>query len=332
MGILDDTLRDAAQPLPSLTLRRAMHDATPQPEPAPDFDAPAEAGDALTIYRLQKPGGTTPPLAPPAPRAVDAGAARPLHAPVEGIFNDATHQFVISKEGLETGKGQVRTRNLDATDRQQELISSDPSFRLHYDESTVSSATSRRDPSPFDDLGKLVHRNGSTDGMRRATGRGAASGDPSPGEPAAPVAPELQNAPPDPNPTGPTNARPLHAPPPPADSRAAIGETPGIESPGASPRRMPAVDTPPGEPAGILDAATTSAAVAHAIPAAPAIPRAPTMQGLAAATPPAAPPPAGPRLSIGRIEVTVLAQAAAPASPAPPKNDAFLSKHYLRRL
>jgi hypothetical protein len=39
-----------------------------------------------------------------------------------------------------------------------------------------------------------------------------------------------------------------------------------------------------------------------------------------------------PQLSIGRIDVTVIAPAQPPSRPPAAPNDAFLSKHYLRRL
>src|SRR5574340_471600 len=187
MGILDDTLADAARPLPTAVLRRAPIDGAPEFDPEPV----AEPSDDLTVYRLQKDGGNIPPPAPPVPRAVDAGApeARPLHAPV-GIVNDASLQFVISNEGLETGKEPVSTRNLDATDKQQRLVSTDPIHRWYYADSTVSLAFSRRVPFTFDARSKSVSRIESSDGMRRATGRGAPSGDPDP-SPAvkAPAAP-----------------------------------------------------------------------------------------------------------------------------------------------
>lgn len=308
MGILDDTLLDASRPLPQLTLRRAAGDAVPEfaPEPADD------PGEALTVYRLQKDGGGNPPVAPPAPRAVDAvsGAAGPLHAPV-GKFDDATLQFVNSIEGLETGKGQASTRNSDATDRQERLVSPDPSHRLDYGASTGSSVFSNRVPSPSDDPGKFVHRIGSSDGMRRATGRGAPSGEPVTPSPDAAL---------------PANRGPGAFPPAAgqrAGEAAAAGAVDGFgveASAGVSPPAAAAVGERRRQAAPLAaPPAPAAAARPAAVPAA-----APRMQ--------AASPPAAPRLSIGRIEVTVLAAPQPAPKPAPAPSDAFLSKHYLRRL
>jgi hypothetical protein len=311
MGILDDTLLDAARPLPQLTLRRAIDDAAPEFDPEPAEESTA----ALTVFRLQKDGGVDPPVAPPAPRAVDAGkaSARPLHAPV-GFFDDATLQFVTSIEGLETGKGQASTWNSDATDRQERLVSSEPSHRLDYGVSTGSSVFSNRVPSPFDDPGNLVHRIESSDGMRRATGRGAPSGETAPARIAADPAVMAQELP--------TAAR--RGPQPNADERTAgaAAALPG----GAMPPLAGADVEPMGE---VVTVPAARRPTAEARPAAQ-IPQ----PALRSDTNPVrmSQSAAAPRLSIGRIEVTVLSAPQAAAKPAAAPTDAFLSKHYLRRL
>ena len=316
MGILDDTLSDAAQPLPQLALHRASDGGDP------DFsaDTPAEDGEALTVFRLQKDGGHAPPAAPPAPRAVDAGApaAGPLHAPV-GIFNDASLQFVTSIDGLETGKGQASTWNSDATDRQQRPDSPDSSLQYDYVDSTGSQVFSSQVPSPFDDPGKSVQRIDSSDGMRRATGRGAPSGDPSPQ-----LADAIHS-----DATTPSSAR-LASPQATPPSTAADKPATAAQDRSASP-------TPPTSLTEALSAAarqTVSAHVqAHSGDAHGAAQATPGGKQRGMVVPADSPRDADARLSIGRIEVTVLAPAQPkPQAAAPARSDAFLSKHYLRRL
>jgi hypothetical protein len=309
MGILDDTLHDAARPLPRLDLRR-MPD-----EMQTEFDRePAEdSGGALTVYRLQKDGGKLAPAAPSAPRALDAGSqtAGLFHAPV-GYSNDASLQSVISIEGLETGKEQVSTWNSDATDKHELPVSPDSSHRLHYGVSTGSPVSSSRVPSPSDDPGKLVYRIESSDGMRRETGRGATSG----GLPFVGEQAELPAALP---------AIPAAAPRAPAarhkDITAAVPRelNLGGRSGTSDAHAIPVVPTAGAAPSGAR--ALSPAAVAPA-----------RREAAGARAQPVAAAPAAPRLSIGRIEVTVVSAPQAPARPAAAPTEAFLSKNYLRRL
>ncbi len=318
MGILDDTLRDADRPLPTRVLRRAMAGEAPA-------EAPPDEGDGLTLYRLQKHGATTAPLAPPAPRAVEAGApaARPFHAPV-GIVIDASPQYGTSMDGLATGKGQESSRNSDATDRQQSSMSPDSLLRLDYDVATGVSIRSRQTPSPFDNFGNSVQRTDSSDGMRRETGRGAASGDPNNDT----VAPAAAMPSPDsaaaisPMPDGTARETPAAVP---GEALAAAVASPATPA-GAPPRtgRQPASAIAP-----------TSSRPARVVAAPPAV-RSPVSARVAADGPPAAARPephdTAPRLAIGRIEVTVLGEAKPAPKPRAAADDAFLSKHYLRRL
>jgi hypothetical protein len=336
MGILDDTLSDAGRPLPQSIVRRAATAATTEFDPEP----PADNGGALTVYRLQKDGGSIPPVAPAAPRVLDAGVSteRPLHAPV-GFSCDASHQFMISIDGLETGKEPVRTWNSDATDRQERLFSPVASHRLSYGEWTGSSISSNQLPSPSDDPGKLVQRIDSSDGMRRKTGRGAPSGDTSAASAAATMANNRQSRDETAEFTAPAIDRPANGKPTAQPStRLTSGQfSTALPSP-ARRQAKPSLAAGPGR----VDS--------HAIPVANSA--APQQPGAgrpgtrhsqpADATrseirsepgkPPGFPPAVGPRLSIGRIEVTVIAaQQQAPAQ-KPATDDAFLSKHYLRRL
>ncbi len=324
MGILDDTLSDASRPLPAYTLRRASAD-----EPLPDSaaEAAADDGEAMTIYRLQKSGAPIAPQAPPAPRAVEAGApaASPFHAPV-GNFIDASLQFVTSMDGLETGKGQEGTRNSNATDRQRPTDSPDPLLRLEYDDATGSSHSSRRDPSPLDDFGDSAQRKDSSDGMRRATGRGAASGDPSEGprQRAATLAAVGERRP---QATLPARRRDDESQPtaaistPAADGAATVVGAEAEHGPGQAPADRPAAQVRPRSVAGVGEAGGPVAAAPRPMPR--EHPR-----GAADGA------DVQPRLSIGRIEVTVLSEPrpAARAAPSRPADEAFLSKHYLRRL
>jgi hypothetical protein len=323
MGILDDTLSDASRPLPQLTVRRA-------PADAPEFDSepPADDGGALTVYRLQKDGGQLPPVAPPALRALDAGSsdAGSLHAPV-GYFYDASRQSFISIDGLETGKEPVRTWNSDATDKQERSVSPDFSHRLSYGVSTGSSISSSQVPSPFDYSGKLVQRIDSSDGMRRTTGRGAPSGEPSPLAAAAATPADagagrtLASA------SSETDGRSIEA------TSAAVHTCPVIPTdslarPASEPSRE-SDDAAPGTPLATTATGTGSRRVAsdRFTPASPrpqASEQSSARSGNALA--------ATPQLSIGRIDVTVIAPAQPPSRPPAAPNDAFLSKHYLRRL
>jgi len=258
------------------------------------------------VYRLQKDGGKEPP-APPVPRAVDAAATAQgsLHAPVGDFDVDASLQFVTSIDGLETGKEQASLRTLGVTDEQEQLVSPDSLHRFHYAVATGSSVASNLAPSPLDHRGDLVSRIDSSDGMRRATGRGAPSGDPSSGGPTPVV--HASSA----TPTEVVAAAPNAA-------NATIGQAmPGIRP--ASPAET--------AHAAAVELATVRADSLHAATGhpTPAVTPAPQTRGSTA-------DPA-PRLSIGRIEVTVLSApqpARAPGRPA--GDDAFLSRHYLRRL
>lgn len=320
MGILDDTLSDASRPLPRLTVRRA-------PADAPEFDSepPADDGDALTVYRLQKDGGHLPPVAPPAPRALDAGSfdAGSLHAPV-GYFYDASRQSFISIDGLETGKEPVRTWNSDATDKQERLASPDFSHRLSYGVLTGSSISSSQVPSPFDYSGKLVQRIDSSDGMRRTTGRGAPSGEPSPlvaatATPAATSGATTSASEADDRTIAATGPDASAHSALPADSRAQPASEQSRE------RAYAARDTSPATTGtGAGSRRVASAGFMPASPRPPAGGQNSARSGTALA--------AAPQLSIGRIDVTVIAPAQPPARPPTAPSDAFLSKHYLRRL
>lgn len=308
MGLFADTLADATRPLPRATLRR-MADAS---APSCDEPEPQDEGEALTVYRLQKDGGKEPP-APPAPRAVDAAATAQgsLHAPVGDFDVDATLQFVTSIDGLETGKEQASLRTLGVTDEQEQLVSPDSLHRFHYAVATGSSVASNLAPSPLDHRGDLVSRIDSSDGMRRATGRGAPSGDPFPA--AAPVAAASTAMP----------AAAAATPASPDAASAAIRQAmPGTHSANpAEAAHTAAVELATATTATVR-ADSPHAATGHAMPTAF---QAPPMRSSTTDT--------APRLSIGRIEVTVVsAPQPARAASRPAGDDAFLSRHYLRRL
>ncbi|MCB1956651.1 MAG: hypothetical protein KDG55_13300 [Rhodocyclaceae bacterium] len=126
------------------------------------------------------------------------------------------------------------------------------------------------------------------------------------------------------------SAAPAERPGPAVPAQGLPVETPAMAA--AMDRAVPAI-----LPAGRANPADT-------VPARRSRPPASAGDRIAAASPvspgearPAAParaPAEGPRLSIGRIEVTVLAEPRpGPAAPRRPEgDDAFLSKHYLRRL
>jgi hypothetical protein len=346
MGILDDTLSDAGRPLPQHLLRRSTETATSESTESTKLDPepPADNGDALTVYRLQKDGGSIPPVAPAAPRALaaDVLTGRPLHAPV-GFSCDASRQSMISIDGLETGKEPVSTWNSDATDRQERLFSPVVSHRLSYGESTRSSISSNQIPFPSDDPGKLVQRIDSSDGMRRKRGRGAPSGDASATH-AATMATDRQSG-------SETADRTAPALVPPANGETAAQSSTGPAAAQASSAPLAAVFPPPArwqaEPS---PAAGPGRVDAHAIPASdgaapqpPGAGRPGTRRSQLADTtpseirsqpgkPPGFTPAVGPRLSIGRIEVTVVAAPQQTPAQRPVTDDAFLSKHYLRRL
>ncbi|MCK7500250.1 MAG: hypothetical protein MZW92_65585 [Comamonadaceae bacterium] len=143
MGILDDTLLDAARPLPQLTVRRAIDDAALEFDPEPAEEPTA----ALTVFRLQKDGGVDPPVAPPAPRLRMQARLRRAHStPRLGFLTTLRSSSVTSIEGLENRSDRASTWNSDATDRQERLVSSEPSHRLDYGVDRVFSIL---EPSSF---------------------------------------------------------------------------------------------------------------------------------------------------------------------------------------
>ncbi|MCB1887878.1 MAG: hypothetical protein KDH20_09750 [Rhodocyclaceae bacterium] len=120
-------------------------------------------------------------------------------------------------------------------------------------------------------------------------------------------------------------------------ARDPIAASPGDPVAAAVAPPATAAGSPPPRAAGQAQAAVSVAPAqpSRALPAPPAG-YAPTSARAAVDGPPPAARPethaAAPRLTIGRIEVTVLGEAKPPPKPRAAADDAFLSKHYLRRL
>jgi len=369
MGLLQDTVRDARRPLPaSFALRRSAADASPI-----ETDDPPEPADpgALTVYRLQKEGGSAPPMASPAgPRpAREAGAPAGRPEGIAVLTHGAVRPDRKVIDRVETRQDRLPEQQSDDSGVPASRVpaapvaalmeagpapaGSNPSSadvgnvpaRAPVPASVVAPAGHGEAAShvnPSDSQRERDSGNKPSTGWSRENGQDAPSEDLSvraagtPGRAAesaqdasplpasiAPVAPIAATAPIAPvAPTAATAAGAHVASAQPVAAAAPVARS-GSGAPAASEPIAPAGSHP------------SARAVADPRPArygafasgSATFPREP---GIANAG--ASPGDAGPRLSIGRIEVVVLAPAPQPAAPPPPDTAAFLSKHYLRRL
>lgn len=310
MGILDDTLADAARPLPGTEVLRRADDEAAADEPMLDV-APPPADGATTLYRLQKESGVSPPQAPPGLHPAHDGGPRSSPRAVAAVeMHDASLPLVNSRNGLETGEGQASRRQSDV---RGQFASSDAAESISSSGDVVSTVVrSNVDTAPLSREGTWVQvqRDDSNAQGSRETGRGAPSGD-------------LHRAAP-PGATPEAVAADAPSPPAGAGGRPALHEAAAGPVPQPGPREAgrPRVDTAPR----VGVAVSPPPARLEALPARVAFPTAPTPARPAPAT------DAAPRLSIGRIEVVVLAPAPAARAPAAVADSAFASKNYLRRL
>jgi hypothetical protein len=355
MGILKATVRDAVRPAPGvLRLRR---DAVAGADgPAPDDTPVPPDNGALTIYRLQKDSGSTPPTASPGSYpADDAGrrASRPAGVVVEA--HDALRPGRKDSSGLATGKDRTLERQSDVSGTYASSVFADPVSPV----SNVTSAVAHSKPDVSRQMNESSRefdsRKSSSKFRRQESGPDAPSGELH-GMAAAAGSTEPPLAAP---PQGIAASQPLA--PDPAPAAPLLDGL--MQAAQATRRRVASADfsrrNGGAEPAAQAAAAEVPSAIAadsRADAELSPTPRAadnarPSTRSPAetdahrSATSPREtgnPPPVtrqtviqqGPRLSIGRIEVVVLAPAAAPISAAGMKSEdaAFLSKNYLRRL
>lgn len=293
MGALHDTVADALRPLPGAApvLRRAAMD---------DAEWPTAEGDgtdngALTLYRLQKDGGVSPPLAPLHGPSTPDPAAPSGAGKVGGLADEETrriaHPRIGREHGLERGEqGTRHTVERRAESLQQSKLIIESPVPLRSASGSSKSAPGDSAVVPVVASASVERPDGTVN--RSQVARGV------PSEDLQAVRHRV---------TG-------------ADAPAAGWPAPGVAAPrsGASAEAL----TPRGREAPVPDAPGTPAH--RPPPAAPAAAR----QGRPSAD---ATAPGG--LRIGRIEVTVLADAppARPAAAAAPTDSHFLSRHYLRR-
>ncbi|MDM0030050.1 hypothetical protein [Variovorax saccharolyticus] len=299
MDLLLDTVNDALRPLPGSApvLRRSA--AGPADLPPDDMGDSADPS-ALTVYRLQKEGGTPPPAAPlHGPSTIGQGAFHRAAGP-DGVVNSIDHPLVSLKDGLE--RGEKITREVHGqealSNRQFESSSVSPALsgaQSHEVAASVSHLAETSDEEIYPDVANApAQRHYGKIGGSRVAG-GAPSEDllVTPAEPSG-----IDN-------TAPAKAQPG------SRANAAVRETSARQA--ASAR-----------------AQTQVQATAQSAPEA----RGPGSPSLARRTPARHAPESTSGLHIGRIEVTVLAQAPRPAPRAagqPPVDSQFLSRNYLRR-
>jgi len=291
MGLLLDTVNDALRPLPpSLVLRRSAAGD----EDVPADDAPGGDPGALTVYRLQKEGGTPPAAPPHGPSAIGQGAPRGA-AGADGVVQGENlridHPLIGLKDGLDRGEKITREAHVQEASpnrRSEPSAVSRPAPGAQSPAAGVpvssSVATSGEVVVPVVVNAPAQRLDARIGGSREA--RGAPSED-------------------------------LHAP---------------VEAPGAAAAAPRVVPSAPREPEAGVPAAAAAPVTPTA--GAPPRPPQDVARGAAAGTAgrPATPAPSVGGLHIGRIEVTVLAAPARPAPAAAPLAESqFLSRHYLRR-
>lgn len=279
MGALLDTVTDALRPLPGAApvLRRAAADMAELPA---DEGEGADSG-ALTLYRLQKEGGVSPPLAPLHGPSTPDPAAPPGAGKVGGVANEGTrriaHPRIGREDGLERGEQGTRHTVERRTEslQQSKLIIESP-VPLRSASGSSKSAQEVAVVVPVVVSASVEHSGGTVN--RSQVAHGVPSED-------------------------------LQAAGRSADDAVAPAPVLPAQAHAAPPRIEPAVAEAPAR---------------RAVPSAPPLARGGRPSADSAA-------PGG--LRIGRIEVTVLAEAP-PARPAPaaaPADSHFLSRHYLRR-
>ncbi len=295
MGALLDTVNDALRPLPGAApvLRRAAMDAAE----VPNDEGEGTDSAALTLYRLQKDGGVSPPVAPLRGPSTPDPAASSEAGQVGGVANEATrrtaHPRIGHEHGLERGEQGTRhvvERKLGSLQQSRLII--EPPVPRRTTSGFSRSATAASAPSPVVASAPVERVDVAVN--RSKVARGAPSEDPQrlgAGDRAEAAQDSL-------TPGG-------VAPPQGVYTRADDGAAPPLGQP-------PHETVPPLSARRVTPSAPVSAPVqvARAAPAMAA--------------------PGG--LRIGRIEVTVLAEAA-PARPAAaaPGDGHVLSRHYLRR-
>ena len=379
MGMLDDIVQDARRTVPAgMVLRRSAVDTT-MPIETDDTPEPADDG-ALTVYRLQKEGGSNPPKASPGSypsddtgmqagrlegvAVVNHGALRPVRKVIDRLETgqDRLLEMQSDVSGVAASRvpedpgpslmnaGPVSAGSVSpswdvghlpaaakplsdsvepTTDHSRAATPVKPSEGYQASDSRNKLSTERRREdgldAPSEDLSRASQA--SAPGLHDALMRAAratraqmaqlaqapdmartpqAAAGPSAGQMAMPL--------------GDANAL-AGNPPPPVPSRQEAAQT---EPPQMLSHLRP---TQAGLP-GVAMMATPAPAqgAGHVRPATP------NTDGMGSGMRAGAAQPTG--LTIGRIEVVVLAPAAEPASTGTPASDsaAWLSKHYLRRL
>ncbi|MBX3607170.1 MAG: hypothetical protein KF788_17965 [Piscinibacter sp.] len=295
MGALLDTIADALRPLPGAPNAVLRRAPAGAAEPLPD-EVEADDGAALTVYRLQKDGGdSSPPLAPlHGPSTPDSAA--PNGAGSVGGADERSDRIAHPWIGRKDGleRGEQRTRHT-VERRAESLSQSRLSPEFPVPSSSVS-VTSRPAPSVAVEVPVVVSA------PVERTYEAVKMREPARGAPSEDL---LQGAMPQ------------------------IDDGPG-EVLASGPQRLEST----GEPA-VVAAPLAERAPPPALHLATVAQRDVPPATPQRATPRAPPqPPAPGGLRIGRIEVTVLADAprAKPEVPAAaPLDSRFLSRHYLRR-
>lgn len=393
MGMLDDIVQDARRTVPAgMVLRRSAVDTT-MPIETDDTPEPADDG-ALTVYRLQKEGGSNPPKASPGSYPSDdtgMQAGRPEGVAVVNHGALRPDRKVIDR--LETGQDRLLEMQSDVSGVTASRVPEDPGPSLMnagpvsagsvspswYVGHWPAAAKSRSDSvAPTTDHSHAVtpvkpsegyqasdSRNKLSTERRREDGLDAPSEDLSRASQAggpglhdalmraaqATRAQMAQLA------QAPQHARVADRAQPPAAAtglsagQTAFGEAsalagvPQLSMPGSMPEHQSSVTSPTAQkvrPNGPAQMAQPSTATMASPPPGAEAQTASAPRHARLATPLAGGmdqrartgADQAPRLSIGRIEVVVLAPAAEPASTGTPAFDsaAWLSKHYLRRL
>lgn len=383
MGMLDDIVQDARRTVPGgMVLRRSAVDAT-MPIDTDDTPEPADEG-ALTVYRLQKEGGSNPPKASPGPYPSDDTGMQAGRLEGVAVVNHGALRPVRKViDRLETGQDRLLEMQSDVSGVAASRVLEDPGPSL-MNAGPVSAGS----VSPSWDVGHLpAAAKPLSDSVAPTTvhGRAATPVKPSEGYQASDSRNKLS-----------TERRREDGLDAPSEdlSRASQASEPGLHDAlmraaqatraqmaqlAQTPQRAQAPDMPPMPQAEAVPSAgqmamalsDTSAPAGGPQPSVPSHHHAaqvttpqmirlgsPAQAGLPGvammATPtqgpghaqPATPDAGGKgsgtrtgadqpgRLTIGRIEVVVLAPAVEPARTGTPASDsaAWLSKHYLRRL
>lgn len=338
MGLFSDTIRDARRPLPggATWLRRAAVDDAPI-----EADEPADPA-ALTVFRLQKEGGGSPPPMAPVRQpeaAARTGPSTGSRAPESGAPGDGPATRASLRQALPSVETEKASEQHESQFIVQEASSPKPFSRGIPSPKGVDTSRSLSGPQSSShgrDCQSEADRPTEDRYRWRREARGAPSGDPPPAwaerdvQSTAAAAATPLAAPP-----GTRNGLSAAAPPGPAPATAPAHAAAGLGPIAAAMAAWAAAEAVPGAAPGDLPAAAPRGSAASA--ARPAFTdiaaRAPMASARSPAMVPPAPTPAAPSLRIGRIDVTVLAEAprVAPRADASGLDPHFLSRHYLRR-